>query len=709
MPSSYKTPGVYVEEVTKFPPSVAPVATAIPAFIGYTKKAEKNGESLLNKPTKIGSFVEFEQYFGGAPTQSVIIFLDSANQFNSAASQGDTYLLYHCLRHFYDNGGGDCYIVSVGNYEDSVNLGSDTGTLSGIAGGVKALEKYDEPTMIVSPDAVLLSGNDMYSYQQKALAQCAKLQDRVLIGDLLKNDENTAGATFDERVTQFRDHIGINNLKYGAVYAPWVRTSLLAGLTYRDVLFGRAGTPVVNITPGSSRGLLFGLTSDKGTRQLIYDLENAIGTVNSFNDRLDSSDPNTIVDSSNNLDDTLKTLIDAYDAAITAYDEGADDWNDAALNASLTALYDQLVVIANAVQTIYDALPAQVATVDPPSASQTAEFKLANDIENLADSVKAIFDSLATHHVEIASGAQSGGTVNLFNTGTTFDNAAALFGYTPAPIVPADVDQDADVQAAYAAIAGPGPIQQAYQLAGNAARGAATTLSNLYSDVIAAAKDYETTFNNSLKDAFGFFKSMLNRAEQSIMVLPPSAAMAGIYTFVDNTRGVWKAPANVSLSSVTGPYVVISADEQADLNVDANAGKSINVIRSFTGKGTLVWGARTLAGNDNEWRYISVRRFFNFAEESIKKATEQFVFEPNDANTWVRVKAMIENFLILQWRAGALAGAKPEQAFFVKVGLGQTMTSLDILEGRMIVEIGMAVVRPAEFIILRFSHKMQEA
>src|SRR5690606_17988716 len=145
-----------------------------------------------------------------------------------------------------------------------------------------------------------------------------------------------------------------------------------------------------------------------------------------------------------------------------------------------------------------------------------------------------------------------------------------------------------------------------------------------------------------------------------------------------------------------------------DLNVHTT-GKSINAIRSFTGKGILVWGARTLAGNDNEWRYVPVRRFFNMAEESIKKATEQFVFEPNDANTWVRVRAMIENFLILQWRAGALAGAKPEQAFYVRIGLGQTMSAIDVLEGRMNVEIGMAVVRPAEFIILKFSHKMQEA
>jgi phage tail sheath protein FI len=192
------------------------------------------------------------------------------------------------------------------------------------------------------------------------------------------------------------------------------------------------------------------------------------------------------------------------------------------------------------------------------------------------------------------------------------------------------------------------------------------------------------------------------------VVLPASPLVIGVYAMVDSTRGVWKAPANVSLSSVVGPTIKISSDEQDGLNVHTS-GKSINAIRSFIGKGTLIWGARTLAGNDNEWRYVPVRRFFNMAEESIKKATEQFVFEPNDANTWTKVKAMIENFLILQWRAGALAGAKPEQAFYVKIGLNETMTALDILEGRMIVEIGMAVVRPAEFIILKFSHKMQES
>jgi phage tail sheath protein FI len=191
--------------------------------------------------------------------------------------------------------------------------------------------------------------------------------------------------------------------------------------------------------------------------------------------------------------------------------------------------------------------------------------------------------------------------------------------------------------------------------------------------------------------------------------LPPSSAMAGIYAAVDNSRGVWKAPANLSVNAVSQPTIQFTNVEQDQMNVDVTAGKSVNAIRPFIGQGTLVWGARTLAGNDNEWRYINVRRFFIFVEESVKKATVQFVFEANDANTWVKVQGMIENFLTTLWRQGALQGVKPEHAFYVAVGLGKTMTALDILEGRMIVEIGMAAVRPAEFIILRFSHKMAES
>jgi phage tail sheath protein FI len=226
-------------------------------------------------------------------------------------------------------------------------------------------------------------------------------------------------------------------------------------------------------------------------------------------------------------------------------------------------------------------------------------------------------------------------------------------------------------------------------------------------NTVVISRNGQTSDYNSLK---GLEKAnvMLALANYSIY-LPPSASVAGVYSRVDNNRGVWKAPANESLNSVFEVTFDINEDIQEKLNIDENAGKSINAIRFFSGRGIKIWGARTLDGNSNEWRYVSVRRYFNMVEESTKKASEQFVFEPNDANTWIKVKAMIENFLINQWRAGALAGAKPEHAFFVKIGLNQTMSAQDILEGYMIVEIGLAVVRPAEFIILRFSHKMQES
>ncbi len=213
-----------------------------------------------------------------------------------------------------------------------------------------------------------------------------------------------------------------------------------------------------------------------------------------------------------------------------------------------------------------------------------------------------------------------------------------------------------------------------------------------------------SSFKNTDTGVYNQVKTTLNTLRAT---LPPSGAVAGIYASVDRDRGVWKAPANVAVSSVLGLDRTFTNDDLDGLNIDPTSGKSINAIRSFTGRGTLVWGARTLAGNDNEWRYVPVRRLFIMIEESSLKATAFAVFEPNTAETWLKVEAMIESFLYGLWERGALAGTKPEDAYFVNVGLGTTMTAQDILEGRMIVKVGVAAVRPAEFIILQFSHKLQ--
>lgn len=225
-------------------------------------------------------------------------------------------------------------------------------------------------------------------------------------------------------------------------------------------------------------------------------------------------------------------------------------------------------------------------------------------------------------------------------------------------------------------------------------------------------KGAEESAEKALQNAIKSFIPGYAETEEAMAVeksiVPPSGAIAGIYAQTDNYTGLWKAPANVSIASVKGLSKIVNNLAQDDMNVHPT-GKSVNAIRAFSGKGILVWGARTLAGNDNEWRYIPVRRLFNYVEESVQKSTDWAIFAPNNQNTWTKVKSQIENFLTNLWRAGGLAGATPDQAFYVNVGLNSTMDVNDVNEGRMIVEIGMAAVRPAEFIILRFSHKLQES
>ena len=485
--AQYQTPGVYVEEISKFPPSVAGVATAIPAFIGYTKSQPKNGN--LN-PVKVSSLLDFESKFGERPSY--------ANK---------DCVLYDSMRLFYDNGGGECYVVSVGKHEDSKNKDN-------YPKAIDALEKVDEVTLVLFPDAAkLFSVSDLGNIQKKALEHCAKMGDRFAILDISLKKEETEDEDNQEEVLsseklceQFRNNIGTNNLSYGAAYYPYVITSYSKDITYDEV-------------------------ADKLTK----------------------------------LDQSLKKKNFLETA------KNSDKYKDI--------------------------------------------FAVTGDLTEKQE--KAI--DQAEKEIE----------------------ADRLFKIN---------------------------------------------------EIIAKSKEYQ---------------EKAAEMEAKMNILPPSGAIAGIICSTDRTKGVWQAPANVSLAGVKSLSEDLTDDDQANMNITYN-GKSINAIRKFTGKGLLVWGARTLDGNSNEWKYIPVRRLFNYIEESVQKSTSWAVFQPNDANTWVKIQCQIENFLTSLWRDGALAGSTPDKAFYVKVGLNETMTSDDILNGNLIVEIGLAAVRPAEFVVLKFSHKVQE-
>ncbi|NOU50543.1 phage tail sheath family protein [Pseudoalteromonas sp. JBTF-M23] len=459
-----QTPGVYVEEKSIFPPSVAEVATAIPAFIGATdKKLEQDGEtSLLNKPIRITSMLQYEAVFGGPELETFTI--TTAGEIDKSAGYRAVpkNIMYHCVKHFFANGGGACYVTSVGG---STEAGYSTEpTKDDYEAGLAAVKQVDEVTLLVLSDAIRLIGeppfqnSEYYQLCQTALKQCSDTKDRFALIDVL--DDQAALSPSDSLKESYmdgmREAIGKEHLKYGAAYYPYLKTSMAR-------------------------------------------------------------------------------------------------------------------------------------SYDPES----------------------------------------------------------------------------------------------------------TQLGNDNSDKLKA-----------LRDAGSEQASMMEKAlAKNYLVLPPSAAMAGIYAQVDKSRGVWKAPANVSVSQVFEPTRVIDDVIQESMNVDTVGGKSINAIRAFTGQGTLVWGARTLAGNDNEWRYIPVRRLFNMVEESVQQASQFAVFEPNNAFTWLKLKTMISSYLESLWKQGALFGNSAEQAFFVNVGLGQTMTENDINNGYLNIEIGLAAVRPAEFIVLTFSHK----
>jgi phage tail sheath protein FI len=186
------------------------------------------------------------------------------------------------------------------------------------------------------------------------------------------------------------------------------------------------------------------------------------------------------------------------------------------------------------------------------------------------------------------------------------------------------------------------------------------------------------------------------------LALPPSGFLCGIYARNDIQRGVWKAPANEVVRGALRFERELSKGEQEVLNPEG-----VNCLRSFFGRGNRVWGARTIS-SDPEWTYLNVRRYFNYVENSIDRSTQWAVFEPNGQALWSNITDTISSFLFAEWRSGALLGATPEEAYFVRCDRS-TMTQADLDNGRLVCEIGIAAIKPAEFVIFRIGQKTADA
>jgi phage tail sheath protein FI len=675
------------------------------------------------KPTRITSLLEYERFFGFAKPETTISvtindIVDNGSTARSVIvnqpSSRQPFLMYYSMQLFFANGGGPCYIISVGRYgedlDDADTKVTSINDSSQLKKGLLELEKMDEPTLILFPDATQVSGintTDFYGLYNDALNQCRNLQDRFTIIDTLSYD---ATSPTDTNIDDLRGVISSekDTLKYGAAYYPHLETILDYRYNASEILIKHFTSP----TPDAMSTVLSNLA---GSKNAIVPLINKLKTVPGTNNNLTGSiaDVLKFIESTNGFSNAAATA--AAKAIITGGGTQADADAASAAAGTFTVAKNTLFIplletltkdLANIIgekEKIKKAALAAIASDEEDQPTRDAIkvalktltdlFELDNKIESVKTNLADLLGKAKAANTKVKITANIKGAAGVT---TVLSEIPKILHFTaPTSILdfPAAITIDVDLFA---------PI---------------TANIDTITAAVTAAKPNDQN-NGAMNGRFladiteldnVTYNKILSEISNLSITLPPSSAIAGIYARVDGDRGVWKAPANVSLNYVITPTVKITNNIQDGLNIDTVAGKSINAIRTFTGKGTLVWGSRTLAGNDSEWRYVPVRRFFNMAEESIKKASEQFVFEPNDANTWIRVRAMIENFLILQWRAGALAGAKPEQAFYVRIGLGQTMSAVDILDGKMIIEIGLAVVRPAEFIILRFSHKMQES
>ncbi|WP_309641277.1 phage tail sheath C-terminal domain-containing protein [Flavobacterium sp.] len=651
--SSLKTPGVYINEIDAFPPSVAPVETAIPAFVGYTQKG-------TNSVTRIKSFMDFESIFGGAPTATDLTVelepITLAPKETTTASDSK-FKLYNSMRLFYENGGGLCYVVSIGNYDANIVEQKP------FTDGLDKLLKFDEPTLLLFPDAINLSVDKLGLVQQHALKQCGDLLDRFAILDVQQG--NTINDTIFTDCATFRDKISTESLKYGAAYYPYLQSSYSYNFRF----------DAVNDALGAGKDF-----------KSIYP-----------------------------TDESLKTAIDQFDFLKENIDTVNTSWTVAAGVSDANNMKKLVMPINDAVkiQTSIDKIFTMLKVVlgDPESFTNVQFSKAAKDIitgslkdyvQNIVDfksayeklrkaDNSAVIPPLANLNVNDANFKSVWGVISTSYPQSNPNLYDTILSKTITPVLPA-VPYDT-------------PDFDKIQL----------FLQKLHASVIntmdAAVKrlnDLMLFEENRLVSRIPIYPAIIAKLSATMNIVPPSGAMAGIYARTDNNRGVWISPANKGINGIISLTADINDSDQEDMNI-SDTGKSINALRKFSGKGFMVWGGRTLAGNSNDWRYVNVRRLANMIEESVKKACMQYVFEPNVSQTWVSVKGMIDNFMTTLWKDGALAGKRPEDAFFVTVGLNETMSALDVLEGRLIVKIGYAASHPAEFIILEFKQTQQRS
>lgn len=667
MSKQYKTPGVYVEEKNSFGSSIVANETAIPSFIGFTQYAiQANGEPLnrikdseiVYEPKLVRSVLEYENAFGGADDTGDIMITqhaDTGAYTSTNQKGGKSYtpgFMYPAISNFFSNGGGACYIISIGTYNQFDTDVTAAAINTEMAFIQKAIEQAETTTLILPTDLLRFGTNSYYSWGTQLINFSEIEKKYFTVMDVIQ--AKPTDPVLDEGdISAYRNSVKPTYPSYAGAYFPYLKS--LTAYAYKKDLSNVYLDGSKLMTGGGGVNMYeVGTTTDPATN--LYK-----ATFNSATDfpavtlvAGEAVEPSTTIAVATTGGTSTMTITFATDATA----------------ASINAVW---------------------ATEKIKNPSWSLDFKLApaagNGVVNelgMWKNVEAnMFPFIVTSNAALGATAFVPKMIATIATGGTAtvvtSTGSAVTITVPADKTPKQALELYDPKFPTVQLA----LNPAYIL-NTITAGATVDLPIIY------------TNNATIEDV----KSYL---AVNYINMPPSPYMAGIYSRLDNATGVWTPPANVSPIGVTGPVVSLTNKQQENLNVDATAGISVNAIRSFTGKGTLVWGARTNDGNSLDWRYVNVRRLFISMETDISKALEAYVFKPNVHNTWVEVKTNIESYLFGLFGQGAFAGTVPETSYQVLIGVGETMTDEDVLNGYMRASIMVAPVRPAEFIVLTFS------
>ncbi len=665
--AEYLAPGVYVEEVEAGPKPIEGVSTSTTGMVGMTARGPADG-----LPKLVTSFAEYRRRFGG--------YLDDA------ALDGYQYLPY-AVRGFFENGGKRVYIKRV----------LDTGTAD--TAGTAAAASPPVGGLITR-----LAQNATTAATTIRLISLRGIQNASTID--LSQTKN--GTTTTESVTV-------------ASYTPGTKTVTLTAALANDF---EAKYTSVTITSIADPGTPLELEAadpgawGNGIHVQVFHTSAASAAVQAIVTNVVAND--TV---------QLSTGSGFYAGAIVEFDLGQSK-----VYAQVTAVNGSSITVATPFGATTDLDPdAGTAT----TMARTCEFRLVVSYDGVTEDYDGLSlnDTTSRYYQTVINNVSTlvrvPSTVVADTTtedpftqpsaadGLTLALAGGLDGSAPSDADYVGVDNGPGQRTGIAAladidevslVAAPGMVSQTIQ---NALIAHCELLLDRF-----AVLDPDYASNNALENiqdqrnlydtkyAALYFPNIkaFDPLTGGEIVLPPSGHVLGLYAKTDIERGVHKAPANVVVGSITGLDLTINKGEQDILNP-----RNINVIRDFraSGRGYRVWGARCLT-SDSQWKYVPVRRLFIFVEESLDEGLQWVVFEPNAEPLWARVRQSISNFLVRVWRDGALMGTTPEEAYFVRCDR-TTMTQDDIDNGRLIILVGIAPVKPAEFVIVRIQQYTAEA